>query len=343
MSINLNLREIAYVIEVAETENFTKAAAKLYMSQPSLSQAIIRIEDRLGVQLFERKRGKVMLTSEGQQFIKMGRQILSAAQYFESEIIDIDSQRIGTLTVGTPPLLGSYIIPHIVREYRKVYPKINLKLREENSQRLEECLVKGEVDLAILPIAVREPQIKYDVLFKSRMVVIMSKDSDMNKFAYDAGEKYKCIDLHNCANAPFLIGNLGQRIRYATELIFQRADIIPEIAMHSRNIETIRHLAAAGVGLAIIPECYICDGVCNCKKISCRHSTKDIANYYYLPEEQDYFWEVAMAYNQSGYLSKASESFIKLTDDYCKNNKEILEATINCEGTCDSEKETCQE
>ena len=334
MNFNLSLREIEYVLEVAGAENFTKAAEKLYMSQPSLSQAIIRIENKLGIQIFERGKGKVKMTPDGQRFVKMGRQIMSAAQYFQSEVEGLNSQSAGTLSVGTPPLLGSYLLPSVIREYTKEYPKINLKLREENSQKLEECLIKGEVDIAIVPMAAREPQISYKTLFKSRMVVIMSKDSEYNRFAYDTGEKNKCIDLSDCESAKFIIGNIGQRVRYANEMIFQRAGIIPEIVMHSRNIDTIRHLAGAGVGLAMLPECYICDGVCGCDKISCRHSTRDVANYYYLPEEQDYFWEVAVAHSQGTSLSKAAESFRNKLIDYCEKNRSILETTIACINNC---------
>ena len=89
MDINLSTREIKYVLEVAEERSMTRAAEKLFIAQPSLSQTIIKIEDKLGIKLFARNKGRITLTSEGERFVKMGEQILRATKNFETEILDL--------------------------------------------------------------------------------------------------------------------------------------------------------------------------------------------------------------------------------------------------------------
>lgn len=334
MDINLSTREIKYVIEVAEQKSMTRAAENLFIAQPSLSQTIIKIEERLGIKIFLRSKGRISLTSEGERFIKMGEQILRATRNFEAEILDLNNLELGRLTVGTPYLLGSVIIPKIVKIYKETYPKIQLKLVEETSTKLEERLISNEIDLAIKPVGNRNEKLAYDTLYKNRMVLLVPKESELNKYAYEDNSPHKYFDLRNVANYPFMIGTEGQWIRHATEEVFSRANIVPPISMHSRNIETIRQLVVAGVGLAILPESYICDGICGCSKTLCRHSTLNDLNYYYLPDDQNYTWEVAIVHGRDNYLSNAAKSFIRTTLNWSSENESLLSGFTPCTSDC---------
>lgn len=336
MDINLSTREIKYVLEVAEQKNMTRAAEKLFIAQPSLSQTIMKIEEKLGIKIFSRNKGRISLTSEGERFVKMGEQILRATKNFEAEIMDISNLELGRLTVGTPYLLGSFIIPHIVKIYKETYPKIQLKLVEENSKMLEERLINDEIDLAIKPVGDRKEKLTYDTLYKNRMVLLVPKESELNQYAYvnDNSSAHKYFDLKYVADYPFMIGMEGQYIRHATETVFRRAKIVPPISMHSRNIDTIRQLVAAGVGLAILPESYICDGICGCSKTLCRHSTLNELNYYYLPDEQNYTWEVAIVRGRDNYLSNAAKSFINTTLKWFYENESLLSGFTPCGENC---------
>lgn len=334
MDINLSTREIKYVIEVAEQKSMTRAAENLFIAQPSLSQTIIKIEERLGIKIFLRSKGRISLTSEGERFIKMGEQILRATRNFEAEILDLNNLELGRLTVGTPYLLGSVIIPKIVKIYKETYPKIQMKLVEETSTKLEERLISNEIDLAIKPVGNRNEKLAYDTLYKNRMVLLVPKESELNKYAYEDNSPHKYFDLRNVANYPFMIGTEGQWIRHATEEVFSRANIVPPISMHSRNIETIRQLVVAGVGLAILPESYICDGICGCSKTLCRHSTLNDLNYYYLPDDQNYTWEVAIIHGRDNYLSNAAKSFIRTTLNWSSENESLLSGFTPCTSDC---------
>lgn len=338
MDINLSTREIKYVLEVAEERSMTRAAEKLFIAQPSLSQTIIKIEDKLGIKLFARNKGRITLTSEGERFVKMGEQILRATKNFETEILDINNLEMGRLVVGTPYLLGSFIIPHIVKRYKEKYPKIHLHLVEENSRTLEEYLISEKLDLAIKPVGDRDERLIYDTLYQNRMVLLVPKDSELNRYAYvnEENTAHMYFNLKDAADQPFMIGVEGQWIRHATEIVFSRARIMPPISMHSRNIDTIRQLVTTGMGLAILPESYICDGVCGCAKTSCRHSTHNSLNYYYLPDDQNYMWEVAIVRGRNNYLSNAGRSFIETAVDWFAENQELVAGPTGQSAGCEA-------
>jgi DNA-binding transcriptional LysR family regulator len=305
--MNLSLREIEYVLTVAAEENITRAAEKLYIAQPSLSQAIKKIEDEIGHPLFTRVRNRIKLTEEGQLFVEAGQHINKTVRDLENKLHGLSQIDFGHLSIGMPLHLGAFVIPKALSIYKKRFPNVDIELHENTSSELENMIVNGTVDLAIMPLPFGNPNICFQPLLSSRMVLIMAKDNPLNAFAYDAGlgEKYQYFNLKKAANEPFIIGNRGQRIRSVTELIFKKAAISPRIALYSKNIETIKNIAATGVGLAIIPEQYLK-----------QEDEKLPANVYYLNGDQDYSWTIAAAFANSSYLSPAANQFIQVLRDY---------------------------
>ncbi|MFA6508815.1 MAG: LysR family transcriptional regulator substrate-binding protein, partial [Treponemataceae bacterium] len=191
--------------------------------------------------------------------------------------------------------------------YKAKYPNISIDLYENTSAELENMITNGTVDLAIMPLPFNNPTICFHPFLSSRMVLIVSKNNPLNSFAYDKGlgEKRYYFNLKQAANEPFIIGNRGQRIRAVTELIFKRAEISPRIALYSKNIETIKNIAATGVGLAIIPEQYLKE-----------NDTGFNANTYYLEADQDFSWTIAAAFANSSYLSPAATQFIHVLREH---------------------------
>ena len=313
--MNISLREITYILTIAEEGNITKAAAKLFIAQPSLSQAVKKIENDLGTPLFSRVKGGLTLTEAGRYFVEAGRRIDGIAAELQSNIMDLSSLQGGSLRLGTPYHLGAYILPGLLTEFRKYYPLVNVTLQEASSDKLETLICDGSIDAALMPLPIKQNCIKYHPFFKSRMVLVMAKDSPYNRFAYcgDPKDKLQWFDLTNAADAPFLIGVKGQRIRTVTEIVFQRAGILPNIVMRSQNVETIRRIAAVGYGLAIMPEHYI---------INTDQSIP--ANYYYLPPQQDYEWTIVLAYYEHGILPRTVSSLIEIMDQSPLRNAGLI-------------------
>lgn len=305
--MNLSLREIEYVLTVAAEENITRAAEKLYIAQPSLSQAIKKIEDEVGYPLFTRVKNKIKLTEEGKLFAEAGVQINKTIRDLQNKLHEHEQLSFGHLAIGMPYHLGAFLVPPILAEFRERYPNVKIDLYENHSSDLENMLIAGTIDLAVLPMPLNNTTLSYEPLLSSRMVLIMGKENPLNHLSYEKGhkERHRYFDLKNAAEEPFILGTPGQRIRSVTELIFKYAGISPRIALHSKNIETIKHIAATGMGLALIPEQYL------------REEDESLAaNIYYLEGKQDYKWIVVAAYLTSAYLSPAAKQFIALMNSY---------------------------
>lgn len=305
--MNLSLREIEYVLTVAAEENITRAAEKLYIAQPSLSQAIKKIEDEVGYPLFTRIKNKMKLTEEGKLFIEAGVQINKTIRDLQNRLHEHEQLDFGHLAIGMPYHLGGFIVPPVLATFRKRYPNVKIDLYENHSSDLENMLIAGTIDLAILPMPLNNTSLSYKPLVTSRMILIIGKENPLNLLSYDKGlgEKHRYFDLRKAADEPFILGTPGQRIRSVTELIFKYAGISPRIALYSRNIETIKHIAATGMGLALIPEQYL------------RNEDNTLsANLYYLDGEQDYTWKVVAVYLSSSYISPAAKQFIALMNAY---------------------------
>jgi len=257
MTFNLSIKDIEYVLAVYQEKNFTAAAAKLFISQPSLSQAIKKIEENVGYTIFIRNKKGLILSKEGQVFIDMCMRMTKTIRDYENEIADLESLRSGEIIVGMPFHLGGLFMPPVIASFKLQYPAIKLTLIERSSSELEIMLANGELDLAMVPLPLNNQTFDYIALRSSAMKLLMSKDDPHNAFVLTDKDGEKYFDLRNCRDSAFLIGLTGQRIRSITEIIFSRAGISPTINMYSRNIETVIRLTNIGMGMAIVPDIYI--------------------------------------------------------------------------------------
>lgn len=331
--MNISLREIEYVMTVAQEGSVTHAAQKLYIAQPSLSQSLKKIDHELGITMFTHANGRMKLTVEGQCFMDAAKRVVNAMGDLKVQLSDLSQLNSGSVTLGIPYHLSALMAPHIVQAYHERYPGVKIVLREESSGLLEKMLAAEELDAAIFPLPVTSKYIAWRNLFTSRMVIVMSKSSPLNKLAYEDPEKpgLKYFDLKNAANESFILGMPGQRIRAVTEVVLERAGIHPETQSFSRNIYTIRRMAAWGLGLTLMPEHYLDGGA--------RHMTD--ANAYYITESQDYKWDIVIAYNTSSYLSHASAKMLDIVEELygesgCPLDAEFASGSLpdECPYTC---------
>lgn len=305
--MNLNLREIEYILAIAEEGSVTKASQKLFIAQPSLSQALKKVESELGVTLFTRVKGRLRLTPEGELFINAGDRIMDIIQELDVCFSGLSNAESGKLVVGVPYLLGTLVATHIIPVYRERFPLIDLQLVESSSTELEQLLMDGAIDISVMPLPFKFNEFPYHVLLKSRMVLLASKTSEVRDICYrkDEGDRFPYVDITRLNHAPFIIGHQGQRIRTINETIFKKAKIVPHIVMTSRNQETIKRMVSNNIGYTFIPEHYL--------EI---FGSFDYLDCYYLEPEVDYKWKVVIAYYDENHISTAMKNFLDVTDEY---------------------------
>lgn len=303
--MNISIREIEYILAVASLGSISKAAQKMYISQPSLSQTVSKIETSLGYPLFYRTKSGISLTSSGRIFVKHGREILDTVNLLETELRSSSGQE--NLLVGIPLYLGSYILPPALSKFRFLYPNAEITLTELSSKALEDELLQKKIDLAIFPLPIQSNGIYHELLCSSRMCLLVAADSPYMQYTYQKFSSDKqFIDLNRLRNAPFVSLHEGQRLNTVSQIIFHFVGINPPTVFTTRNFNTLKHMVASGAGVAIVPEQYITEEDRTLLKLACLH----------LEEEQNYHWDIVAAYNESSRVSEFAQQFVSVVQSY---------------------------
>ena len=202
-------KELLYVKTVADEKNISRAAKKLFIAQPSLSQSIQRIEDSVGLPLFNRTAGGLTLTFAGERYYHMAVQVLKIYQDFELEVSDINNLKTGKIHLGTTNHLSTLTLAKILPRFCDVCSNIELTISEENSSRLEQMLMSGELDFAIMhtPADIRtQPQFRFDIMRRDPFVIALAPDHPLIKQSERKdGYPYPVLDVKLLKNESFLM------------------------------------------------------------------------------------------------------------------------------------------
>lgn len=303
-------RELLYVKTVAEEKSISKAAKKLFLTQPSLSACLQKIETVLGTKLFKRTNTGLLLTFAGERYYQIATDILKIYSDFEIEVSDINNLKKGRITVGITVYLATYLLPLVLPVFKAKCPNIEVYIVERNSTELDHALLSGEIDFAIMhtfPFNEHTGNQNTDIypLFKDPLMLVTQKDHPLRHHAQEAdGLEYPLIDLTLFADEPFVMLNHEQKIRQVVNLILGKADIDPQIALTTKSYETARRLACQGIGVTFVPRQYL--------EIFPGNYHPD---YYHLDEKYSPYWTMCVSVQKKAYISRASQLFIKMVTE----------------------------
>jgi DNA-binding transcriptional LysR family regulator len=311
----MNDRELLYVKTIAETKSISEASKKLFIAQPSLSQALQKIENSIGTPLFIRHQGGMILTLAGEKYYKAANEIINIYNDFENEITYINDLKKGKVTLGITNFMGSYLLPEIIPKFIGDYPNIEIYIKEKNSSNLEQELLDCTIDFAIMhthPLK-QNKSIKYDILYKDPFVIVTKKNHPLSKYKReDKNQPYPKIDINVFRDEKFIVVDKGKGIRQVCDIVFNRAGINPDIALSTINYETARRMASTGYGVTLIPFQYI----------SIFEGQYD-ADYYFIDDSEYSYWSTCIATNPNMHQSKVAGVFIELVNSYFKTNQPI--------------------
>lgn len=303
-------RELLYVKTIAQEKSLSKAATKLFVTQPSLSQCVTRLENRLGTQLFKRTSYGLTLTFAGEKYVHTANNILKIYSDFKNDILEVNSLNKGKITIGLTHVLSGDILPQIIPLFMENYPNIQLELVEENTIELEKRLLTGEVDFAVTHshprINFNQKLAEHSLLVKDPFVLICNKDHKILKHAKQNPNGLPIIDLSHCAHEKFIMVQQGQRIRQITDYLLLSQNLTPEILLTTKNCQTAKNLAAAGLGITLLPTKYADSVVTN--NPDCQYCTID---------HPDAYWLLSVMVQKEGYVSVAANKFIDILKEVC--------------------------
>lgn len=255
----MNDRELLYIKTIADTQSISKAAEELFIAQPSLSQALQRIERELGTHLFIREPRGMKLTYAGEKYYLMAKEILDIYSDFKSEITHINELKAGRLVIGIARYMGMNILPNILPKFNKNYPNIEIIIREENTRVLENLVLGGNVDFALTHVHKKEmnEKINYEILKEDEFLLVTPKAylKDSDKIKVKDGKSY--VDLRDLEGEKFILLDINKGIRKVQDRTIKSYGISPDVVFTTKNFETAKRLAANGMGITIIPKDYL--------------------------------------------------------------------------------------
>lgn len=241
----MNLRDLRYLVALADHRHFGRAATASFVSQPTLSTQIKKLEDELGVPLFERAPRKVMLTPAGRDIAQRARQILTEVEQLkESARRQLDPEA-GTVRLGIFPTLGPYLLPHVVPGIRARFPNLELLLAEEKTASILRMLREGTLDAGVLALPLHDEHLHIEPLFDEPFVLAVP---DVHPLA---GRRE--VAMADLADQRLLLLEDGHCLRDQALDVCHLAGASERSGFRATSLETLRQMVAANVGITLLP------------------------------------------------------------------------------------------
>jgi LysR family hydrogen peroxide-inducible transcriptional activator len=239
------LTELRYIVAVAQERHFGRASARCFITQPALSLAIQKLEDELGMVIFERRKKDVTLTPAGEKIVEQAQRVLEEADRIKSIAAQGKDQLVGPLRLGVIATVGPYILPDLVPLLHKRAPAMPLEIEENLTANLASMLKQGKLDAIILALPFGEPGIVTHPLYEEEFKLVVPVTHPW--------AKRKAIDSRTLRSENMILPHAGHCFR------LQVLEACPELSrsdmegMQGNSLETIRHMVASGLGITVLP------------------------------------------------------------------------------------------
>jgi LysR family transcriptional activator of glutamate synthase operon len=241
----VDLSELRWFVCLAETGHVTEAAARLHVTQPTLSRGLARLEREIGLPLFDRRRRRLRLNPYGQILLEHARRSLAELVRAEERIHALADPDHGVVRLAFLHSLGPWLVPELLRRYRDRVPGVRFALREDRSRELARALLHGDVDLAVTGPRPTDAGLDWHVILRERLCVAVPPHHRLR------GRRR--ISLREVADEPFVAIHPELDFRHLTDQLCRQAAVRPTIAFESADLATVAGMVAAGFGVAILP------------------------------------------------------------------------------------------
>jgi len=241
----MNLRDLKYLVALADHRHFGKAAAACFVSQPTLSTQIRKLEDELGLPLVERAPRKVMLTPAGVEAAARARTIVAEVEQMKEAARRSRDPEAGTVRLGIFPTLGPYLLPHVIPNIRERFPQLELLLVEEKSDELLTRLREGRLDAALLALPLDDDQLHAEFLFEEPFLLAVSRQHPLARRQH--------LDVQELSSQKLLLLEDGHCLRDQALAVCRLFGANEKSEFRATSLETLRQMVAADVGITLLP------------------------------------------------------------------------------------------
>jgi LysR family hydrogen peroxide-inducible transcriptional activator len=265
----MEIHQLRYVCAIADTGNFSRAAERCKIAQPSLSQQVLKLEEELGTKLFDRLGRSIRLTEAGRAFIPRARAILHQMEAARSSAADQNTDLRGSVAVGVIPTVAPYLMPRLTARFARKYPDAKLRIVEETTSVLVEGLRDLSIDVAILALPLRHKDLEFFPIRTEPLFAALSADHPR--------ASAKSLSLKDLRGESFVMLRDGHCFRDLSIDTCTRARITPHIAFESGQFSSLLGMVAAGVGVSLVPEMAVDRNVaCRYVRLSDPQATRTI-------------------------------------------------------------------
>lgn len=242
----MNLQDLRYLVALAEHRHFGKAAEACYVSQPTLSTQLRKLERELGVELVERNPRHVMLTETGSLVVERARAMLADADAISDIAKQARDPEAASLRIGLFPTLGPYLLPHVVPALHDRFPRLELLLVEEKTGEILHRLRQGALDAAILAMPVNDDLLHEEPLFEEEFVLAVPDGHPLAK-------RRSAVDVSVLQGESVLLLDDGHCLRDQALTVCSLAGASERSGFRATSLETLRQMVAADVGVTLLP------------------------------------------------------------------------------------------
>ena len=242
----MNIRELEYLIAIADELHFHRAAEKCFVSQPTLSGQIKKLEEELGVLLVERSNRQVTMTDAGKAIVEQARQVIGGTKIIKEMAQSFADPMQCEIQLGLIPTVAPYLLPKIMKPIREKFPHLKLRLHEHQTHILLEKLRRAELDLLILALPIDKHEFSQWDLFQEPFWLAVSREDELS-----LQDQVQLEDIHN---KEILLLEEGHCLRDHALDVCYLAGAAESDSFHATSLETLRHMVGEGIGITLLPE-----------------------------------------------------------------------------------------
>jgi LysR family transcriptional regulator, hydrogen peroxide-inducible genes activator len=242
----MNLKDLKYLVALADTGHFGRAAQRTFVSQPTLSAQLKKLEEYLGVKLVERHPKNVQLTEVGKQIVARARHMLSEGDEILALARNNTDPLSGKLKVALIPTIGPYLLPRVMQKLRKALPQLGFMLYEYQTEDLLKRVKEGEIDVGILALPIEQDGLECRRLYREEFTVALPSDNPL--------AQKPSIKVSDLKGQTLLLLEDGHCLRDQALEVCSRIDVREAEDFRATSLETLRHMVVAGLGVTLMPE-----------------------------------------------------------------------------------------
>ncbi len=296
------LKEVEYMLKIADEKNITRAAEQLFITPSALTQQLTRLEKEIGVELFHRGRSGCTPTEAGRIYLQAAQEMMKLKKDAYRRLQDLSSRQTARLIVGFPPERGAAAFTSIYPQFHREYPGISINITETSVRQQQKLIASDKIDFGF--VTLREDQKtddEYITIAREELVLILSSAHPLCCQAKKGDGPYPELDPSLLKKEAFAIMHRSSTIYECVEEIFHSAGIIPNILFETPRAATIMEMAASNMCCGIIPD-----------SPATPHPSN--VSFFCMPDHPS--WSICACYRKGTHLPKTSRRFIQLAADY---------------------------